>query len=179
METDIKERLLKGAKMIGQFAREGQKCETGGWSLVCTCPEPLGKFCKAKRLWWALVQQDSEGRDLPENDLSEACEFSLFESFRISEAGASGLLATVFTRGGGRIVVGVGAGAQISWEQLASLSQQPEGTEGVFMVLSKYAGSVVEKIDQEPSRFILNEPLAPANVETEAKPEGTQEGTPA
>lgn len=51
----MKDRLRKGAKMLGALWASGQKCEKG-WIPACSCLEPT-QFCIVKQQWVALAKQ--------------------------------------------------------------------------------------------------------------------------
>lgn len=48
-------RLLKGAKVLGDIFREGQRC-TGNWSRDCWCQKRTD-FCEAKSRWLELLRE--------------------------------------------------------------------------------------------------------------------------
>lgn len=48
-------RLSRGAAVLGNLWRAGERCEAG-WARLCAC-EAAGKFCAAKKLWIELLQE--------------------------------------------------------------------------------------------------------------------------
>lgn len=49
------DRLIAGAKMLGELWRAGVRCKDG-WMVSCSC-EPMTKFCRAKGLWVKIAQE--------------------------------------------------------------------------------------------------------------------------
>lgn len=100
MESDIKGRLLAGAKLLGELWRRGERCSLG-WSMECKDPLPRNRFCRAK-LQWVRMAEDVDGRIFCPG------EYAVIEAMKASEFDATGLVAVVQTPKGGRIKVGPG-----------------------------------------------------------------------
>jgi hypothetical protein len=83
-------RLGKGAGILGELYREGQRC-LSGWSRICPCPEPTG-FCLAKKKWIGLVEEYYGGMPF---GLSGYEPFYVIEAMTVSQFRQSGLTATV------------------------------------------------------------------------------------
>ena len=49
----IPARLIRGAQILGQLARDGVMCARG-WSRFCECGEARTPFCEVKRQWLEL-----------------------------------------------------------------------------------------------------------------------------
>jgi len=165
-EKPLKDRLLAGAKMLGELWGKGETCESGHWSLLCSCEKPT-KFCRAKKLWADLAKQDvGNGRDWPCDEITEAGPFALVETMRLSEADAAGIQVAVMMRGGGRLAIGVGG--QITFAEFAKQIKAPESAQGLFQVLTQFGGVVVDNILGEKPIEI---PPAPLPDMGEAPPE--------
>jgi len=75
-------RLGKGAGILGELYREGQRC-LSGWSRICPCPEPTG---------FGLVEEYYGGMPF---GLSGYEPFYVIEAMTVSQFRQSGLTATV------------------------------------------------------------------------------------
>lgn len=138
-----KERLLKGARLLGEAWRAGERCSEK-WRLFpvdadpayaagCACGEGRTRFCKAKVQWLGLAKQDS--RDFVEDP------YGLALAMTASEWDATGLLLKVEFPGVG--VVAVGTKGAIPMTELAKVS--PETLASFLAIFKAFPGSKVEE----------------------------------
>jgi hypothetical protein len=138
-EIPIAERVLNGAKLLGQLWRAGERCASG-WSLGkeagCSCGEAGTKFCKARELWVSLAVID--GRDPLEG------EFALALMMKASEWDATGLVMTAEPSQIGLVTIGPKPASEVTMLELASLARSPDSAGGILKLMRKFPGSVMD-----------------------------------
>lgn len=134
-------RLLKGAKVIGQFWRDGLRC-SAGWAPSCPDPEEdKTNFCKAKMRWVELAQQDA--RELP--DTPEGIPWGAMLS---SEFDATGITMTINHPEHG--LIRVGPKGEILMRDLVKLETAPEALEGFLKILKVFPKAAVVRSEAPP-----------------------------
>jgi len=145
MTTTAKERLLKGAKVLGDFWRAGARC-TEEWSsfgasldpsygLGCVC-EAKSKFCKAKAQWVGLAKDD--GRVSAEGPFDVALMMTAEEWDR------TGLTLKVEIPDVGVVGVG-GPKGVIPMKQMEKVSLAPATMASILKIFKVFPGSNVEE----------------------------------
>lgn len=143
MEPNTRDRMLKGARLIGDFWRAGDRCAEGwrtfevdadpAYAAGCACGERSTRFCKAKRQWLVLAKQG--GRDLSPDP------FGLALAMTASEWDATGLTMRVeFPEVG---TVAVGAKGSIPMKELAKLTT--ETLPPILLLFKNFPGSQVSE----------------------------------
>jgi len=148
-----KERLLKGAVLLGELWQSGMRC-ADGWRVTaedggalapdgfCRCPEK-NRFCKARGLWIELAVVD--GRDV------EPGEFGFALMMTASEWDASGL--TLHLKGFAKMEdFAVGPKGQISMGGLGKVAQAPDSLQSVLALMRRFPGSTAVAIEQAPAK---------------------------
>jgi len=128
--VEIKERLLKGCKVLGNFWRTKERCAEGWKSTECACG-PKTKFCKAKAQWVDLALQD--GRMLEEG------EYGVAMMMRAEEWDETGLSLIVDIPDIGK--VDVGQKGVISIKELAKVT--PETMPSILKIFKFFPDSQV------------------------------------
>lgn len=170
----IDARLLKGAKVLGDFWRSGKRCPEG-WEISdikqvqdasgkevlrhrdCACTVKTD-FCVA-RVHWINLALDA-GRDPVDG------ENALTIWMTGSEWDATGLVKGIHIAEVGIVKVGTGPGAQIPMKEFVKICSVPETMASMLKLFKVFPGSKIEGIIEG----------APAPVMESAFPEmGTQE----
>lgn len=129
-----RERLLKGAGVLGGWWRaEAERC-SDGWSVACSDAREK-KFCIAKRQWILLAIE--EGREIYDE------EYGLALSMTASEWDGTGLTMKFEADG---IVHRVGKAGTASMENLLGLMKISEVVPSMLKVMANFPGSRIEKI---------------------------------
>lgn len=128
--VEIKERLLKGCKVLGNFWRSKERCAEGWKSTECAC-KPKAKFCKAKAQWVDLALQD--GRMLEEGEYGTAMMMTA------AEWDETGLSLIVDIQDIGK--VDVGQKGVISMKELAKVT--PETMPSILKIFKFFPDSQV------------------------------------
>jgi hypothetical protein len=145
MTTTAKERLLKGAKVLGDFWQAGERC-TEEWSsfgasldpsygLGCVC-EAKSKFCKAKAQWVSMAKDD--GRGAAEGPFDVALMMTAEEWDR------TGLTLKVEIPDVGVVGVG-GPKGVIPMKQMKIVSLAPATMASILKIFKVFPGSNVEE----------------------------------
>ena len=95
-------RLLAGAKVLGEFWREGVHCRSG-WSGICPCDEKTD-FCLAKARWLCILEELYDG--LPYG-LSGNEGYLVLEAMTVKMFNATGLTIKI-ARPGDRVPLRIG-----------------------------------------------------------------------
>jgi hypothetical protein len=147
-QKPLSERLLLGAKMLGNLWRRGKRCKTG-WDvtpadvatgggiafLPCPC-EPKTDFCKARIQWLTLAfQAELEIVIGP---------YALFYMMTAPQWDATGLTATVESEKAG--MLRVGQKGTISMTHLAKLAQDPASAVSIFSLTRTFPKARVEGV---------------------------------
>lgn len=149
----LSDRLLDGARMLGNLWRRGKRCERG-WSLGaadilatvsplvfsgCTCAKP-SEFCKARWLWIALALENrQEIFDGPAG---------LVDTMTASQWDATGLTATVESEKAGTLRIG--SKGVISAAHLRKLADDPESAISIFSLTRTFTKARVEGVVEPP-----------------------------
>jgi hypothetical protein len=165
MDPAVELRLKKGAMLIGNFWRAGQRCAMG-WSVkvgdfpdgvdpykameswACQC-EKKTDFCKAKSHWFKLAMM--ELRDVIED------EYSIPFMMTAEEWDLTKLTMTIPLKDMGNVQIGP-AGIVIMTD-LWKAMEAPEGLKSTLRVLQKFPGSRVQGV-QEPDAVETDGPVA-------------------
>lgn len=129
MTDEIRDRLIRGAALLGKLARKKEVCSSG-WAPTCPCAEPKD-FCRAKALWVTLAAED--GRETPGTPTG------IVDAMTFVELEASGLTVTYDVPEAGPVAVG--PKGVIPFGALAKLAGG--GLRTVLPVLAKFPGSKV------------------------------------
>lgn len=123
----MKDRLRKGAKMLGNLWRSGDRCQNG-WMPACNCTESK-QFCTVKRQWTALAEK--VGR-VAEPDRM------IFEAMTAGELYETGLTI--------KLDNGVELGPKgIPLPEAAGFIAEPDSVPAVLKVLARFPGAKVAR----------------------------------
>lgn len=122
----MKERLLRGAQMLGALWRSRVRC-ADGWLPVCACPAPT-RFCTVKQQWAELARRC--GRPIE-------ADTNLFEVMTVPEFEAAAI--TVRLDNG----VSVGPKGFIPLQAVAGLEENRDAIPAVLKVLATFPGARV------------------------------------
>jgi hypothetical protein len=136
----IRQRLINGAKILGDLWRETAEHCDDLWAMKCSCDTP-SMFCKGKLHWVKLAKEQlSSGgvRQLPKQDHS----YALFEMMTAEEVAATRVTVNISIPGHGVVKVGPdGVDPSI-------LKVSPDLLEATKLVLETFPGSKVVKEEQ-------------------------------
>jgi hypothetical protein len=151
VELPVKERLLKGAKVLGDLWYRGVRC-VDGWMILCEDMNPAKqalcncdqktKFCSARDHWVKLAHQS--GRRI------EQTEFGLLETMTGAEWEASGRLVTFDLGEQGIVPVGPVGHPKAKINIRSMVKMDPETIGPMLTVLATFPGSEVESV-QDPA----------------------------
>lgn len=144
-EIQTTERLVNGAKLMGQLFRSGQRCGAG-WKFGC--PDAAAsktKLCRAKGQWEALAVQ--AGRKISD-DQAPPSDFEFVEAMTVKEFVASGLTMKVDLGDGSP--VRIGAAGEIPIADFITMAIDPTGMNGVLKILRSFPGSKVTGVEDPP-----------------------------
>lgn len=159
MDRPIEERLLNGARTLGQFWRNNERCVTQGWSVKraegasgvfipepCTC-NPTTRFCRAK-IQWLTLAGTQEDREMVEGD------HGLALSMWGREWDATGLTLSWDYLGMG--VVRVGPKGGVDMTGLRKLGADPVSGCVTLKLMARFSGSKIAfeevvKAPEEPA----------------------------
>lgn len=145
----LSERLLAGAKMLGNLWRRGKRCARA-WAIGdadilatvtplvfagCAC-EPRTDFCKARWLWITLAVQ-------AEQELADG-DHGLALSMSSSQWDATGLTITLPVEGGANVAVG--PKGSMSMKHFRELAKDPKAAQSIFSLLKVFPKARVEGI---------------------------------
>jgi len=151
-ETQTAERLVNGAKLIGQLYRSGQRCGAG-WKFGCPdAAQAKTKLCRAKGQWEALAAQ--AGQKIPD-DQAPPSDFEFIGELSIKQLVASGFTMTVDLGDGQPIKVGPAGVIPVA--DFVGMARDPQGMEGVLKVLREFPGSKVTGTE-EPAKEAEKKP---------------------
>lgn len=146
----LSDRLLAGARMLGNLWRRGKRCARA-WSLGdadllatvtplvfggCLC-EPRNDFCKARWLWITLAVQ-AQPEELADGD------HGLALSMTSAQWDATGLTITLPVADD--VQVAVGPKGSMSMKHFRELSKDPEAAQSIFSLLKVFPKARVEGI---------------------------------
>jgi hypothetical protein len=146
---NLSERLLAGARMLGNLWRRGKRCQRA-WALGdadllavvtplvfggCTC-DPRTDFCKARWLWITLAVQ-------AEQDLADG-DHGLALSMNPAQWDATGLTITLPVADD--VNVAVGPKGSMSMRHFRELSKDPAAAQSIFSLLKVFPKARVEGI---------------------------------
>lgn len=147
----LSDRLLKGARMLGNLWRSKLRCARG-WAIEpqdlvpgfavfgpCLCPKKT-KFCEARVLWLNLA--------LEANQFIESGEHGLADTMTAAQWDATGLTMTVESEKAGTLRLG--SKATISAAHLAKLSENPDAAISILALTRAFPKARIEGI-LEPS----------------------------
>lgn len=137
----ISERLLNGAKLLGQLWRSGVRCGSG-WSAGCLCGSPV-KFCRAKEQWMRLA--DKAGRTV-----DVASQWAFIEAMTIDELEATGLTLTRDLGDLGKVKVGPAGDFPV--REFMKICGDQESLKSVLRVIRKFPGSRVTAVEDPPKK---------------------------
>ena len=135
ISKDTADRLLNGAKVLGDFWRRGDRCSTK-WASSCG-DAVVGKpdFCKAKLKWVTLALSCGSSID-------HESEYAVIEAMMISEFEASGLTMLIEHPTHGRIKVG--PKEALSLRDLTVLADAQDQVGGTLKVLEAFPGAMID-----------------------------------
>lgn len=140
----VLERLRRGAEIMGELWREGQRC-TAQWSSTgkCECKK-RSKFCAARSQWVDLMlAKDAENQDrqLDTNDADHP--FGLFDHMLASELAATGLTITLDNG------VKVGPSGNVGYRLAIEIAtDEAPGAGALAMLLKSFRGSKVTQVER-------------------------------
>lgn len=155
----LSERLLAGAKILGNLWRRGIRCKNG-WDVSstdlvtaagitifpCGCT-PRTEFCKARIQWLSLSFMACR-EDVP--IVEGLC--GLFYSMSAKEWDATGLTATVESEKAGTLRIG--SRGTISTAHLTKLSQDPASAVSIFSLTKAFPKARIEGVVEPPQEAI-------------------------
>lgn len=145
----LSERLLAGARMLGNLWRRGKRCARA-WAISdvdilatvtppvfagCSC-EPRTDFCKARWLWITLAVQ-------AEQELADG-EHGLALSMSSAQWDATGLTITLPVADD--VNVAVGPKGSMSMKHFRELAKDPKAAQSIFSLLKVFPKARVEGI---------------------------------
>lgn len=151
IERPTSERLLDGARQIGNFFRAGERCQTMGWMIkfaegaescevllepqeLCKCGAKATRFCKAKVKWLMLCLEES--REI------FAGEFGLAWTMMGKEWDATGLTLSWEVPEIGVVMVGPKSG--ITMKNLIELGADPLSGRTTLKLMKSFPGAKME-----------------------------------
>jgi len=164
LEKPTSERLLEGAKQIGNYYRAGGRCKTMGWNIklaedaescevlltledLCQCGSKETIFCKAKVKWLLLALV--EPREIVPG------EFGLALTMTGKEWDATGLTLTWMSSEIGEVKVGPKSG--ITMKSLRELGANPESGLTTLKLMKAFPGSKMEFEKSEGKEPVVEE----------------------
>jgi hypothetical protein len=134
-EKTLEERLMKGARIIGELWRLKERCPKGFAPEECAC-EKKTRFCKAKAQWLGLAFADA--RESVEG------EYDLALMMKGLEWDATGLTLKWDLEGVG--LIHVGSKGNLKMADLLALMENPESARSVLGLMKSFPGSQVQSI---------------------------------
>jgi hypothetical protein len=131
----VEERLMKGARIIGELWRLKERCPKGFAAEECVC-EKKTRFCKAKSQWLDLALIDA--REPIEG------EYDLALMMKGLEWDATGLTLKWDLEGVG--LINVGTKGNLKMADLIALMENPESARSVLGLMKSFPGSQVQSI---------------------------------
>lgn len=139
-QLPLKERLLKGAEILGNLWRKSEERCSAGWSLdPCTC-EPKKKFCMA-RLQWLTLSIEAE------RELHEGSD-GLARSMTSEEWDKTKLSFKMDKDGVGEFKVGTAPECVMSMTDLTKLSSAPQVLDSIIKVMRIFPRSLVIGVEE-------------------------------
>lgn len=127
--SPITSRLLRGAKVLADFWRAGQRCEAG-WDPLC--PEGVNAdFCKAKLQWVQLAYPREFGSG----------PFSIIEAMTVAEFEASGLTIEIDHPTHGHIKIG--PKGPLSMTELSLMYMDPDAVPATLKIMEAFPSAKV------------------------------------
>ncbi len=143
VDQSTKSRLLRGAKVLGDFWRGGERCASG-WN--SDCPDELekrSKFCKANMKWIELAIEEAR-------EIGDGEEYGIILGMRASELEASGLTLEIEHPEHGRIKIG--PKGTLSIAEISKLVTAPDAVGGVLKLLKVFPGAKVTETKEPEAK---------------------------
>lgn len=138
-QLPLKERLMKGAEILGYYWRKPEERCVVGWSLECAC-EPRKKFCQAKMQWLTLAIE--AGQELVEEP------DGLVQSMKAEQWDATKLPYKFSNDTHGEFLIGTTPECVMSMTDLHKLRAAPEVLDSIIKVMRIFPKSLVIGVEE-------------------------------